>query len=89
MMSIKTKEVTVKVEIAYDRLRIRINGTVHVSIPFRENDSNSLIVHSYFIGKEKFFNIDYHIGDQVIETGYTRKDIFEAILKGLEEKNVI
>lgn len=84
-----SKDVKVKVERSYDRLRVRINGIIHVSLPFREEDSNNLIVHSYFIGKEKFFNIDYHINDQVIETGYTRKDIFTAVLKGLEDNNII
>ncbi len=78
----------VEVEIATSRLRIRVNGVIHLSFPYRE-DNHKMIVHSYFIGKELFYNIDYHIEGILIETGYTRKDLFTMILNELEKKNII
>ncbi len=82
-----SKKVNIKVENQYNRLRIKINGIIHLSIPYGSDNFN-LIIHSYFTGKN-FFNIDYHIDGQIIETGYTRKDVFESILSELEKQNII
>jgi len=82
------KNVNVKVEQSYDRLRIRINGIIHLSFPYNGKESK-IIVQSYFTGNEKYYTIEYNIDGQIIETGYTRKDIFIAILKELEDNNII
>ena len=78
----------VEVEIETSRLRIKVNGVIHLSFPYRE-DNHKLIVQSYFIGKDLFYNIDFHMEGIVIETGYTRKDLFLMILNELEKKNII
>ncbi len=83
------KKVTVSIEKCISRLRIRINGQIHISMPYDEKGPN-IIVHAYLIGSENYYNIDYTLSDgRVIESGYTRKDIFDNILLQLEKLNII
>ena len=83
-----TKKIRVEVQRTPGRFRVRINGVTHLSFPYQEDDAK-MVVHSYFIGKY-FCNIDYHMPDgRVIETGYTRDDVFHAVLAELERNNII
>lgn len=78
----------IKIEKDHGRLRIKINGITHLSFPYQEENFN-LIIQAYFVGKDNFYNIDYHMNGQIIETGYTRKDLFEGILGELEKHHII
>ena len=85
----KYPKLDIKFERAYGRFRIKINGLIHLSLPYQETDTK-IVVHAYYIGNKKFCNIDYHLpSGQVIETGYTREDMFQQILKLLEENDII
>ena len=83
----KIKTPVIKVEKSYNRLRIYIDDIIHLSL--HHDWETKLSIQSYMTGKDNYYSIDYHFDGQVIETGYTRQDIWEAILSKLKEQNFI
>ena len=81
----ENKQEKIEVKIVHSKLRIYINGKIHLSI-----DIDKIIAfQSYFIGLESF-NIDYYTTDNVmIDTQYTKKYIWDEILKGLDKITLI
>ena len=84
----ETKKVpNVTVEVFNSRLRIRINGQVHLSLPYRE-ENFKMIVKSYIIGKQQFCKIEYMLEGRTV-VGQYKREVFDQILSGLEEKGII
>lgn len=87
MTKTKVKPPLIEIEKFYSRLRIKINGVIHLSLHYSYD--TKLSIHTYLAGKDNYYNIDYHVNGDLIETGYTRKDIFDEVLRCLEEKHII
>jgi hypothetical protein len=75
------KSVDVKAESTCDHIRVYLDGVMHLSI--KQNDLVG--IKSYKIGKVDTYNIDFFMKDTTIDCNYTRKDIWENILKELQK----
>lgn len=67
------------VKVVSDRLRIYINGLLHLSMSI----SDLVGIQAWKYGTYRFA-IEYTFKTTAIETWYVERDVWEAILKGLE-----
>lgn len=74
--------VTSKLFVKHNKLVIYIDGTRHIPVPL------DCIPVSYII-KEKYFYIDYYtIEHGKLETTYTKKELWLAVLEELNKNNI-
>lgn len=74
----------IEIEVTFTRIRIKINGVIHLSLP-----QGDIIVQSWLIPNKSYYAIEYYMGDSVVLCEYDNREIWECILKELENKNVI
>lgn len=71
--------VNVSVKVVSNKLRVYINELLHLSI-----DISELVgIHSYTYNDDRW-HIDFVTKTNVIECWYTKKDLWENILKGID-----
>lgn len=74
----------ISVKVVSDHLRIYINGLLHISV-----DISELVgIQSWKFGIYRF-SIEYIFKTTSIETWYTEREIWEAILRGFEPIGLI
>lgn len=76
-------KVNVRAEVKFNRLRVYLNGAMHISIKF----DDIVGVQSFII--DNYCHIEYYTKETVIESTYLRKDTWLRILKALEKINII
>lgn len=74
----------IEVENTFSRIRIKINDIIHLSLPQGE-----IKVQTWLIPHKHYYAIEYYTIDGEILCEYDSRDIWENILKELENKKVI
>lgn len=74
----------IKVENTFSRIRIKINGIIHVSLP-----QGDIKVQTWLAPQKSYYAIEYYTSDGEVLCEYDTREIWEKILKELEKANVI
>lgn len=73
----------ISIEIAFRRIRIRIDGIIHLSLPDKELKIQS------WINNEKSYSIEYYFENCSVLCEYSTQQKWAEILGKLEEKGLI
>lgn len=77
--------VKVDVESLFSRIRIRIDGIIHLSLPQSENIS----VQSWLNPQRSYYAIEYSLSETTVLCEYDNRELWSTILKKLEENKII
>ena len=75
----------IAIESDFGRVRIRIDGIVHLSL----KQSSDIQIQSWLNPHRSYYAIEYYSAGQSILCEYGKKEIWEEILKKLEEAKII
>lgn len=74
----------IEIEVTFTRIRIKINGVIHLSLP-----QGDIKAQTWLVPHKSYYAIEYYTSDGEVLCEYDNREIWEGILKGLENKNVI